>query len=54
MGGSVQPSVVLVVNANVSRDVRRLTSLARAVGVHERVDTVAGARDELAAIGTGS
>jgi hypothetical protein len=33
--------VGLIVNANASRDVRRLTSLARTIDVHERVNTVA-------------
>ncbi len=33
--------VGLIVNANASRDVRRLTSLARTIDVHERVNAVA-------------
>lgn len=33
--------VGLIVNASASRDVRRLTSLARTIDVHERVNTVA-------------
>ncbi len=41
VGGSVHSRVGLVVNANASRDVRRLTSLARTVDVHERVNAVA-------------
>lgn len=35
------PGVGLIINATASRDVRRLTSLARTIDVHERVNTVA-------------
>lgn len=44
-------SVGLVVNAAASRDVRRLTSLARTVDVHERVNVVARVLRGLAAAG---
>ncbi len=37
----MQPVVGLVVNPSASRDIRRLTSLARTVDVHERVNQVA-------------
>ena len=36
-----ETNVGLIVNASASRDVRRLTSLARTIDVHERVNTVA-------------
>ncbi len=37
----MQPVVGLIVNPSASRDIRRLTSLARTVDVHERVNQVA-------------
>lgn len=37
----VETTVGLIVNASASRDVRRLTSLARTIDVHERVNVVA-------------
>ena len=37
----MQPFVGLIVNPSASRDIRRLTSLARTVDVHERVNQVA-------------
>ncbi len=36
-----QTTVGLIVNASASRDVRRLTSLARTIDVHERVNAIA-------------
>lgn len=39
--GHPMASVGLIVNTSASRDVRRLTSLARTVSVHERVNAVA-------------
>src|SRR3990170_3850059 len=36
-----ETKVGLIVNAGASRDVRRLTSLARTIDVHERVNAVA-------------
>lgn len=47
-------SVGLVVNPNASRDVRRLTSLARTIDVHERVHTTSRMLLGLAAAGTAS
>jgi hypothetical protein len=44
-------SVGLVVNPNASRDVRRLTTLARSVGTHERTNTVARVLHGLSAAG---
>ncbi len=40
-GDSAGPVVGLIVNPGASRDIRRLTSLARTVDVHERVNQVA-------------
>jgi predicted polyphosphate/ATP-dependent NAD kinase len=45
----MQPAVGLVVNPSASRDIRRLTSLARTVDVHERVNQVARILQGLAA-----
>src|SRR3990172_7267750 len=39
--GSAMASVGLIVNPSASRDVRRLTSLARTIDVHERANAVA-------------
>jgi hypothetical protein len=44
-------SVDLVVNPNASRDVRRSTSLARTIDVHERVHTTSRILLGLAAAG---
>jgi predicted polyphosphate/ATP-dependent NAD kinase len=41
--------VGLIVNASASRDVRRLTSLARTIDVHERVNATARVLRGLAA-----
>lgn len=49
--GSMRPRVGVVVNPNASRDVRRLTSLARTIDVHERVNTVARVLSGLLAAG---
>jgi hypothetical protein len=46
--------VGLIVNASASRDVRRLTSLARTIDVHERVNTIARVLRGLAAGGVRS
>ncbi len=45
----MRPVVGLVVNPSASRDIRRLTSLARTVDVHERVNQVARILQGLAA-----
>jgi len=47
----VSVKVGLVANPNAARDVRRLTSLARTVDVHERVNLVARVVRGLAAVG---
>ncbi len=44
-----ETKVGLIVNASASRDVRRLTSLARTIDVHERVNTIARVLRGLAA-----
>jgi len=48
---ATRPRVGIIVNPNASRDVRRLTSLARTVDVHERVNTVARVLSGLLAAG---
>ncbi len=50
-GGMVSGSAGLVVNPDASRDVRRLTSLARTIDVHERVHTTSRVLRGLAAAG---